>query len=400
MKFFLCFLCLALCLCCSCHKNDPTPTETEVITFVKTFGGGGWDDGREVKETADGGYIICGNTYGIRFDIFLVKTDSMGNEIWSRKIDEQYRYNNHPESIATTEDGGYIIVGSSNDHPSGSDRYTFALKTDSRGEIVWNHRFNDSKEADLYSIQNVSNDKFIMCGTDYSLEHNRFEFYLAQITGHGTLEWEKTISDELSIVGFEVHLTNDSGFIISGARYSDNESSSDMLLVKIDSEGILEWKKWYNLHKKDLAYSVVQTQYAGFVIVGTTIDDETGYYNVCAIKTDDQGNVVWSNVYGDIGGGIAYSVVETDDNHITLCGFVAEYETETNSNFLILNLNSDGEIVWEKNFDYATHDHANDIRLTKDGGYIACGETGFGSITYGYADLLLIKTDEEGNVSE
>jgi len=82
------------------------------IVFERTYGGWDKDEGYCVQQTSDGGYILVGFTQSFgagRKDVYIVKTDSLGNTLWTRVYGgELWGEGRHVEQ---TEDGGYIIVG-------------------------------------------------------------------------------------------------------------------------------------------------------------------------------------------------------------------------------------------------------------------------------------------------
>ena len=98
---------------------DGSAPETE---WEKTFGGSSSDGGYSVQQTSDGGYIIAGQTesYGAGdYDGWLIKTDSSGNETWSKTFG-----GSGPDggiSVQQISDGGYIIAGFTSSYGAGDN---------------------------------------------------------------------------------------------------------------------------------------------------------------------------------------------------------------------------------------------------------------------------------------
>ncbi len=105
------------------------------VQWSKTYGDSNSDFGYSVLQTADGGYVIAGNTYSFGAgysDVYLVRTDSLGNLQWSKTYgdsDGDYGY-----SVLQSADGGYVIAGSMGTFGARATDF-YLVKTDANGDF-------------------------------------------------------------------------------------------------------------------------------------------------------------------------------------------------------------------------------------------------------------------------
>ncbi|RLF26061.1 MAG: hypothetical protein DRN01_05545, partial [Thermoplasmata archaeon] len=130
----------------------------------KTYGGKGWDEGLSMETTNDGGYIITGSTtsYGAgESDVWLIKIDENGNEQWNKtyggKSDDEGR------SVVKTYDGGYALAGGTSSYGNGGEDF-WLVKVDENGEEEWNSTFGSENEEYCNQIIQTSDNGFLLAG--------------------------------------------------------------------------------------------------------------------------------------------------------------------------------------------------------------------------------------------
>ncbi len=150
------------------------------------------------------------------------------------------------------------------------------------------------------------------------------------------------------------------------------------------------WTKTYGGSANDVANSIQQTLDGGYIIAGYTESFGAGYKDIWLLKTDANGDTIWTKTYGGYDDDIAYSVLQTNDGGYFLVG-----ETESfgsgNADIWLLKTNSLGDTIWTKTYGGYNYDGDADAIQTSDGGFIVTGITSsFGS---GHNNTWFFKID-------
>ena len=208
--------------------------------WTKTYGGIAFDSGTSILVNDDGGFVILGSTksYGNGdSDIWLIKTDSFGNEEWSRTYGSGSK--DIGQSILTTYDGGHLIGYKIESFGLGGTSIGL-LRVDSNGNELWTKTIGGSTAISSSSFQKVSDDQYVMVCSRFNNGNNAYDTYLIKINDSGDILWDKTYGGSNSDYGYSVINTLDSGFAILGSTHNfgnGSKNSSDIWLIKTDSEG-------------------------------------------------------------------------------------------------------------------------------------------------------------------
>jgi len=322
---------------------NSSPIFSQNTLWTKTFGGQ-WDDGaHSITKTNDRGYVITGfkSTQYIN-DLFIMKLDNLGNQIWVNTIGGAL--NDRGLCIAKTTDGGFIICGITESSPQLF--YALLLKVDSSGNILWQKIFNLGDDTRFHSVQQ----------------------------------------------------TSDGGYIVAGQAWlgSQYTGSYDMYIVKTNSTGDIEWYRTFEYNDNfapgaDIALSVKQLPDNGFIIGGIT---QGAVWSSYLIRTDANGNPIWSKVYDTLTVTSCRDVIITSDNSFLLVG--EKYSFDTDTDVLIMKVDSNGNLIWQKVYGGVNTDRANSVRQMPDGGFVITGQTG--SFGAGQFDVYVLRTTNVGDI--
>jgi hypothetical protein len=244
--------------------NDMSLTridENGIELWMKTYGGGAQDDAYGLSQCSDGGFYLVGGTasYGAgSFDLFLVRTDSLGDTLWSSVLGGPS--SDWGFSVMETWDGGALVCG-------GYDLFdgsVWILRYDAVGDTVWTRKFKF-----IEGSQNRGNGIFVLPDTSYIIGGTG----LIGIKDNGDTLW--TAKD---LGTRNLSPTNDGGFVSAGGYF----------LTKYDSTGSLEWQEF---NPEAGALDGIQSVDGGYLVVGAKFNLQSGHYEVFARKTNCYGIV-------------------------------------------------------------------------------------------------------------
>lgn len=362
------------------------------ITFQKTLGGSTNDYGYSVSQTTDGGYIVAGSTIKLGIggsEVCLFKTDNHGDIQWTKTIggpafDGAY-------SIIQTNDLGYVLTGYASGLGAGDDD-VYLIKTDMNGDSLWTRVYGGTGAESGRSVQQTNDGGFIITGYTTSFGAGNNDVYLIKMDMNGDTLWSRTYGNSEEDFGYSVQQTSDNGYIITGSTISPGLDSSDVLLIKTDANGDSIWTRTFGESGNDEGEFVEQTPDGGYVIAGTTNSFGAGNFDVYLIKTDTNGNILWTKTYGGSQMDLCRYAQYTSDGGYIIAGFTRSFGAIPDKAYLI-KTDMNGDTLWTRMIGGSGNDgDASSVKQTTDGGYILTGN----SISSGNFDFYLIKTDDHG----
>jgi len=300
--------------------------------------------------------------------------------------------------IQKTTDGGYIVTGQHETSGAGGcDIYIF--KRDNCGNIEWFKTYGDATSDGGMCIQQTPDGGYIITGLGYDFGGGGTrDVILMKIDASGNVQWNKIYGGPAEEYGMYVQLTNDGGYIIVGTSTSFGAGDWDLYLVKTDSIGNLQWTKYFGGGNHDSGTYIEQTADGGYIIFGKTESFGAGGADVWLIRTDNIGDLLWAKTYG--GTGAEGQHWNTKGLIMPDGGFIISSHTTSFGAGLadvwLIRTDSSGNVLWSKTYGGADNDLPRFIRQTNDNGFIIGGETW--SFGLGGRDVYLVKTDSSGNL--
>lgn len=294
-------------------------------------------------------------------------------------------YDDEAYAVQQTSDGGYIFVGYTMYKPGIDD--ALLIKTDANGNELWSKTFGGASSEQAKSVQQTLDGGYILAGSTSSYGAGSVDAWLIKTDASGNQYWSKTFGGIGADAAYSVQQTSDGGYILAGGTSSFGDGGLDAYVIKTDSNGNQLWSKTFGGTKEDHVESVQQTLDGGYILAGGTWSYSVDNVNLLwLIKIDANGNKQWNKTFdGSVITGWAYSVQQTSDSGYILLG-------TTNAGGLLIKTDANGNAQWNKTSlgdGYTVYS----VQQTQDAGYILAGYMW----AAGKVDASIIKTDANGN---
>lgn len=325
--------------------------QVPTIQWQKNIGGSDSEDLNSIRQTLDGGYIVGGFTYSNNFDVsgnhglndlWIAKLNSSGILEWQKTIGGSgFDFNC---KVAQTANGGYIAGGSTQSvdgdavgSHGGSD--ILIARLNASGEILWRKMLGGSGNDYFGAVSPTSGGGFIIAGStqsndgDVTTNHGMSDLWIVKLNSDGEIEWEQTFGGSNVDGGTSVVQTSDGGYIAAGSTRSTNGDvsvafgSDDIWIVKLSDNGAIEWDTSLGGSLSDGYADVKIAAEGGYYVSGTTysnngiVSGNHGDSDAWIVKLNALGAVVWQRTFGGTGTDGTYSLAADSNGGCIFAGF-------------------------------------------------------------------------------
>lgn len=391
------FSLLLVLLFISCDEDEITHKQSE--SFIKFYGGPSMDYGVDVKET-NNGYAILGtiSTADKGTDMCLILTDKYGNSIPDSNT-KYYGgdYNDKGSCLLILDDGELILLGSYQDSITG-DYDVFLVKTSSSGNLIWTKIISDDGNQEAYDLQiNGSGNLLIVgytenTGISLSTANNQKDIFLLLLNSDGDIirKPPRPIGLGDNDIGQGIQIEND-GYVIVGNTKSRPVGTANYnsfiiktnLLGSINSEfkTLFETEVDYKNHIRVLPDN-------NYLISGTVVNNNIP--NICIMKVNHQNReIIWEKTFDDLPDSHSTGL-EVDNNEILILG--TRNTAGSASSIVFIKTDLDGNTLNLSEYGLSGQMEGSGFDTTEDKGYIITGS----NITGNSSVITLIKTRNNG----
>jgi uncharacterized delta-60 repeat protein len=246
-----------------------------------------------------------------------------------------------------------------------------------------------------YSVIQTTDGGYFIAGYTHSFGAVDSDLLLVKLNSTGFLEWAETVSGTDYDCGCSIVGETDGGYAVAGYTNSYGAGSFDLFLIKFDYTGSLEWAKAVGETGYDCGRSVVRTTDSGYVVTGYTNSFGAGNHDLFLVKFSSSGTVDWAKTVGGTDFDFGHSVDQTTDGGYVVAGYTNTYGTGNYDLFLV-KFDFTGSLEWVKTVGGTGIDFGRSVVQTTDSGYAVAGmTTSFGA---GYYDLFFVKLSSTGSV--
>ncbi|NPD48321.1 hypothetical protein, partial [Lentimicrobium sp. S6] len=383
-----------------------------VKTWEKCYGGTDYDNVQSIIPYK-GGYLFFGTTYSDDGDVssscyeyangtaWLVNIDAKGEIIF----DKSYcGFGGAAGKRIISIDSGFYLIGSTGPNHTGGINGYWLAKADTNFNIIWQDVYGGSSIEDPRGGCLSHNGGVMEVGISTSTDGDKevsygfWDNWVVNLNPDGTKNWIETYGNIRPSEGGEVIQTSDGGYMLTascdnglpGNIYCEGHDGllSEAWAIKINSAGDIEWNQCFGGSNRDNFKNVIELE-DGFLFIGASTSDDgdlSGHYgepdestDIWLVKSDFNGNVIWSKNYGGTDWDTGVKMFENEDGGFTVFSTTKSHDYDVQGNDNVSNsyivwmfkINEDGDLIYQKPFPEMIYTQTPDFIKVSEYKYIA-----------------------------
>lgn len=289
--------------------------------------------------------------------------------------------------VRQTTDGGYIVVGSTGSFGAGGGD-VYALRLDPFGEPLWTRTYGNIGVDEGMACRELS-DGFVIAGSTSIGDHGGYDMLLIRTDASGNALWTEHYGTTEWDLCRSIGVMAD-GFLLGGTSYGDGYPAGGAYFVRTDLDGDTLWtSSWggaYGMECNGLCITMDQ----GYAAVGQ-VATPAGPDDAFIAKFAEDGSFQWTTALGGDSADYFNNVIETQDNSLVSIGGSRSYASV--QQIYLVSVADSGQYEWERLIGNTTDAGGAEVRPDHGGGYVF---TGYNTLNFGERDIILTVTDDDG----
>jgi len=282
----------------------------------------------------------------------------------------------------------------------------------------WTQEFGSISSDQARAITTDQNDDVyttgITNGNLAGLTQGSIDFFITKHSKNSSLTWSNQFGSTSDDYISDVKVAADGNIYLTGYTYGDfkgiNSGGADIIVMKLNSNGVELWRKQMGTAQDDVATSLAIDSngdliLAGYSFAGFDIHLSNGMHDIVVIKLSNDGAQVWSQQLGTITSDIANDIVVDNSNNIYITGYtqgdIAGSGSAGSSDIFVLKLDTNNVLQWTKQIGGILDDRAQSIAIDSSANVYLSGFTSHvldGNTHFGSTDQFLLKYDTSGTL--
>jgi len=299
---------------------------------------------------------------------------------------------------AATNDGGYIITGltlSSGD----INGDILVIKTSAIGDTQWTFTYGGPKIEGGNSVIQTADGGYMVAGHTEDFGADDCDAFMMKLDKNGNHEWFKVYGGYADDISQGIIELPGGGYVFAGITASWGNAPGDsetrhVYFVRTDAQGDTVWTRYYAGKAAEYGYSIARMQDGGFLANGWTLSFGHGEYDGWLLRLKDNGDTLWTRLYQNEGSTSLYKIIPTLDNGFAMAGYTAQTATCKQQGFLV-KLDANGNDVWKKTYgDTSQGITLHDVTQLPNGNFMLTGTSQAAAAT---GNAYVLTTDADGN---
>jgi hypothetical protein len=333
---------------------------------------------------------------------FLFSDQSKNISTWERRYGTAERAE-FAWDIVETDEGSFVVCGIKS-CKNLFDINGWVIKIDREGEIIWTKELG-GKWQDFITCVILNKDKeLVFTGTKSQSPFDKQVWFLI-LDKEGNLLKEKTFGGKSEDSGHRIIQNKDGSYMILGdtKSFGSQKGGKDVLLLKLNSNGEVLWRKTYDFGGQDMGTDIIPFQNNKYLITAVSCTANCGGMFQQGFSTyiviDAEGNILKTKTFKEGKKNKFIRVAPTLDGGAILVGATSKKERFPSEDIWVVKLNKEAEIEWERTFgSYGRYDGGLDIFQSPDSGYYLCAYSqSLQTKQMDYDNWWLLKLDSKGN---